>query len=244
MKKLIIISGSSNGLGKHLTVKYLNDNHTVIGISRSNTFKNGNFYFFKFDLSKGSKVISSFETFLTKNKINKKYEEVVLINNAATILPINFFHKIKLSQIEESYQLNLHSPLLLTHFVINKFINKSKQILICNISSGAAIRPIINWSMYCTMKSGLKMFTDCINTDYSQSKKVKAFSFSPGVMDTKMQETIRNQSSNKFKKVDIFKELKKEDKLLSPDSVAAALYLLLQSSNRINQNEYNINDLI
>lgn len=244
MSKLIIITGASSGLGLSLAEKYLSENHTVIGISRTNKIKNSGFYYLKCDLSIEMNISSLLKKFMTDKKLNKKYDEVILINNAAMVNPIDYFNKIKIDQLQKSYQLNLFSPMVITHFVLNLFLKKTKKIIICNISSGAAIRSIANWSMYCTMKSGLKMFTDCINMDYEGMKKIKAISFYPGVMDTKMQTTIRNQKINKFKNVEQFRALKSENKLLPPVLVANALFKLLSNYEEINKSEYNVKDLI
>ncbi len=243
MKKLVIITGSSHGLGKCLVKSFINLNYLVIGVSRSNTIKHANFYFFKHDLTSKSDVSSKLKSFLVKNKISKKIEEVTLINNAATVLPINYFHKMKLESIQDSYQLNLFAPMMLTHFVINHFQEKASNILICNVSSGAAILPLINWSAYCIMKSGLKMFSDCLNVDYESNPKIKSINFSPGLMETNMQKTIRKQDSKKFKNVLKFRELKQNDKLLPPEFVASKLSGLLISPNDLKKNDYSINEL-
>ncbi|MBC7713341.1 MAG: SDR family NAD(P)-dependent oxidoreductase [Rhizobacter sp.] len=243
MKDLIIITGASSGLGNDLAKIFLEDGQTVIGISRTNKFKDPNFIFFKYDLTKPQNLIKSFEAFFKKNEFQKTYRQVILINNAATILPINYFHKIKPEEILISCQLNLQTPMMLSHFIINKFMKKAKQVSICNISSGAADYPIINWSLYCTMKSGLKMFTQCLQADYADEKKFKAFSFYPGVMDTQMQKTIRKQSSKNFKNVEKFRGYKEDKKLLAPELVASKIYDLITSPEKINKTEYNVRDL-
>lgn len=243
MKKVVIVTGSSNGLGKFLVESFLRADYIVVGVSRTNSIKNDNFYFFKHDLSKSSDLSKKLKSFLIKNKILKKVEQVILINNAATVLPIDYFHKLSLKKIQESYQLNLHSPMMLAHFVLNAFLNKSEHILICNIISGAAFRPLINWSAYCTMKSGLKMFSDCLNLDYSENEKMKSITFSPGVMETNMQQTIRKQSINKLKSVEMFRDLKASQSLLPPEFVANSLFNLLKNPKEIQKTEYNVNEI-
>lgn len=242
MKRLAIITGTSRGLGFNLAHEFLQAGYTVIGIARNNSIKHKHFHFLKLNLANAGDCSKRLDQFLSKKKILLKNDSVVLVNNAATILPVNYFHKVKKDEIEQSYFLNLQAPMLLSHFVINQFLAKSNHLTICNISSGAALRPLENWSLYCTMKSGLKMFTDCLNVDYSSSGKLKAFSFYPGVMDTKMQETIRRQPAKNFKNLKTFKDLKEKKILLDPQFVSRAILNLIINPENIRVTEYDIKD--
>jgi len=245
MKKIAIVTGSSQGLGFNLAESFLKLNYIVVGISRSkNEILHDNYYFFKHDLSTKTDISTKLKNFLIKHKISSPtLEHVTLINNAASILPINYFHKLNLEQIQASYQLNLHAPMMLSHFVINHFQKKSKNILICHISSGAAFHPLINWSHYCVMKSGLKMLSDCLNKDYVNDRNIKSINFIPGIMDTHMQKSIRKQKAGTFQNVLKFREYKKNDQLLSPEFVAHKLCHLLANPNQIIKGEYSINEL-
>lgn len=240
MNKLAIITGTSRGLGLNLAEQLLQNGYTVIGIARTNSIKHPDFHFLKMDLSEGKNLLSKLQQLLKRKKISLKNESVVLINNAATVLPVNYFHKVKLDEIRQSSILNLQVPIFLSHFVINVFLPKTKFLTICNISSGAAVHALENWSMYCTMKSGLKMFTDCLNVDYSEVGQLKAFSFYPGVMDTQMQATIRQQPSKNFKNLNRFKELKEKNELLDPLFVSQSIVELLSQPQSIKQSEYDI----
>lgn len=243
MKKVAIITGTSRGLGLNLAKQFLEAGFTVVGISRSNVIKGKNFYFLKLDLADPKNLRQKLAKFLADHKISLKNDHTVLINNAATVFPVHYFHKVKENDIQESYYLNLHAPMMLSHFVITKSLEKSKHVTICNISSGAAVRPLENWSIYCSMKSALKMFTDCLNVDYAESSQFKAFSFYPGVMDTKMQAVIRQQKIENFKNIESFKELKNKNKLIDPNYVAQAILKIISRPMQIDKTEYNIKDL-
>ncbi len=244
MKKVAIITGTSRGLGMSLANLFLDDGYSVIGIARTNKINNSKFYFFKWDLSSEKDPFAKLNQFLSVKKISFKNDQVILVNNAATVMPINFIDKLKEKEMALSYRLNLHSPMLISKWVLQKFLNKSLQVTICNISSGAALRPLINWSIYCTMKAGLKMFTECLNLEFSGSGNFKTFSFYPGVMDTQMQETIRKQKAKTFKNVEKFKELKEKNQLLDPETVALSLFKLISKPSEINRTEYNVMDML
>lgn len=243
MKKLAIITGTSRGLGLELAQQFLAAGFVVVGVARNNTIKHPQFLFLKMDLSKVKQVQVKLSSFLKKKKVSLKNHEVVLVNNAATILPINFPHRLKEKDVHEAYWLNLQSPILLSQFVIENFLSKSAYLTICNVSSGAAVHPLVNWSVYCSLKSALKMFTDCINLDYESDKKLKAFSFYPGIMDTQMQATIRQQKDKNFKNVQKFRSLKEGNQLLDPQFVAKKLFEILNQPATINQAEYDVQNM-
>ena len=84
------------------------------------------------------------------------------------------------------------------------------------------------------------MFTDCLNVDYSEVSKLKAFSFYPGVMDTQMQATIRKQPAKNFKNLNRFKDLKEKNELLDPVFVSKSIVELLSQPENIKHAEYDI----
>lgn len=240
--QLFIITGASRGLGLALTELALNEKHLVISISRTNKLIHPS----HFHLSHNLSTWKGLETKLMKvmEKIDvKKVRAIHLINNAAAIEPIGEIQDFDPTEIEKHIALNFTTPIFLSRWLINTFKKKTCPLTITNISSGAALHPIINWSLYCSTKSGLKMFTDCLNEDFKNRKNFRALSFAPGVMDTEMQATIRKQSKQKFKNVERFKELKEKRQLLPPDKVARGLYELLKSPEKIDQTFYDIREM-
>lgn len=240
--KLFIITGASKGLGLSLLKLVLDKGHCAITLSRSKTIFHPNHHHIKINLSnpiqlekKLNKALSQFE----KNKI----KGIVLINNAASVEPIGDFDKADIDNIKKHINLNFLTPILISKWFMTTFQKRRSPLIIANISSGAALHPISNWSLYCSTKSALLMFTNCLIRDNEHKKNFKAFSFSPGVMDTNMQETIRKQSKQTFKDIERFKDLKQKNLLKNPDKVASKLYGLLEKPDKINQNHYDIRNI-
>lgn len=241
--QLFIITGASKGLGLSLSELALAQQHTVISISRSKIKTQDKHFHITHDLSKPKGIELKLDKILAKIDL-KKIKAINLINNAAFIEPIGMIQNFKAEEMEAHLKVNLLTPMILSGWLLKKFTTKKCPLTIANISSGAAFHPLINWSLYCSTKSGLKMFTDCLMLDYQTKKNIKAFSFSPGVMDTNMQATIRKQTKNTFKNIEKFRQLKQKKLLLSPDSVSLGLYQLLQKPNKITQPHYDIKDLL
>ena len=242
MKKLFIITGTSKGLGFELATSALRLNHQVLGISRESKIRHPLYAHLKLDLKNPKNLAKKIEDYLKKN-FNKKFSEVILINNAAMVEPINFTFKVNDDDLKEHFQLNFFSPVTLINSVKKIYDKKTEKLIICNLSSGAATRPIPNWSAYCSSKAALKMYTETLMEETIADSHFIAFSFNPGVMDTGMQTTIRKQDAKKFVRVSDFIELKENKKLRPPKEVADKLLNFINVSENIKSTMISINDL-
>ena len=88
------------------------------------------------------------------------------------------------------------------------------------------------------------MFTECLDSEMQEQTDYKFLDFSPGVMDTGMQATIRKQSAKDFTRVEEFIEMKENNQLLSPALVATSLYGLLKDPTNIKKTHYDIKEFI
>lgn len=234
MKKLAIITGTGGGLGRSLSLTLINKGYTVFGYSRTNEIKHTSFFFKKIDLSNPLEV----KKIKLPNK-DKEFEEVVLINNAATIgniLPINL--KSQDDTIYE-YNLNIIAPSLLCSNFISSY-TKSKKIII-NISSGAANNQIASWNNYCAAKSALEMFTKVLKEE--KHKDLKVFSVQPGVIDTNMQEEIRKAKPQFFPLLKKFLKYKQHNQLEKPELVAQKILFIIKNSHKISKNIVSVRDI-
>lgn len=143
-----------------------------------------------------------------------------LIHNAGVIEPITPIEKIDRSLWQACMATNVDASLFLTQLLIEKM--RGGRVL--NIGSGAAHFPVTGWGAYCVSKAALSMLTRCWQQEYQQT----AFAcVMPGIIDTTMQETIRNADHMEFEKKYFFNQLKNSHKLIAPSTVAAFLCWLL-----------------
>ncbi|WP_034920696.1 SDR family NAD(P)-dependent oxidoreductase [Gillisia sp. CAL575] len=213
MQKVFIITGANRGLGKAFAdILIQNENHFVISISRSQsdeqkTYEPENFYFLKSDLSENTleKNIQVLKGLIAN-------QDIYFINNASIIEPITKIEHLDENAIDKTISVNIKSTMLITKYLLRNFSNHKLSFV--NISSGAANRAISNWSLYCASKAFVKMFFDVAESEYEQHR---FFNIDPGVMDTNMQKSIRE---NDFPDSSNFKNLQEEGKLKSPKDVA------------------------
>ena len=217
MQKAAFITGTSKGIGKAITELLLTNNYLVFGFSRNNNIKHHNFTFIKIDLSNLDQV--------QKLQLPKvKAEKIILINNAATIGEINPLHLKAENAIINEYNLNSITPTLLCKHFIQTYPKEKKVIL--NISSGAANKAIASWSTYCATKSALDSLTAVIDEEKHQNLKI--LSISPGVVDTNMQEEIRNADPKNFPLHQNFVDYYNHNELISPKLAAHKLLKIIE----------------
>jgi len=224
--KLIIITGINRGLGEAFFNLLINKKDClIVGVSRKITqaqeelLRDKRFVFIQLELSR---LINPKKELNLTNYL-EKIEEVIYINNAATINPINKIGGFKDGEIQNIMQLNTISPLLITNYLFQ--VASDKKVTVINISSGAANSPIIGWSLYCASKAANEMFYKTLEAQEKDNENVKVVNIDPGVMDSGMQELIRNTNEVIFPKVKDFIKLKDEHKLLSASEVANRIIL-------------------
>lgn len=150
-----------------------------------------------------------------------------LVNNAGTIHPIVPLERSNPEEWGRNLQVNLLAPYYMTRFSLAA-LRASKGRLV-NISSGAAFKPIVGWSAYCTAKAGLLHMTKVVA---EEAPEVTAVSLRPGVIDTEMQEQIRRRGHEGMEsgRHEYFRRLKQEGGLEPPEVPArAAAWLALHA---------------
>ena len=232
LQKVALITGTGGGIGKATAELLLKEGYLVFGYSRTNKIKHPNFNFTTIDLSDLTQVND-----LTLPIINSN--NVILINNAATIGTIVPFDKKEISDILNEYNLNLVSPTILSMRFITSYSHKEK--LLINIGSGAAKSPIPSWSTYCATKAALDMLSQVISEE--NHKNLRVFSVHPGIVDTNMQKTIRGAEEHLFPSLSKFTAYHSKNELETTITAAQKLYHIIQNSNKFSKNILSIRDV-
>ena len=150
MQKVALITGTGSGIGKAFAELLLSKDYIVYGYSRTNYIQHANFIFTAIDLS-------NLESVKELQFPKCKSEDILLVNNAATIGEAMPLHLKKDATIINDYNLNIIAPTLLCSKFMNSYADTQK--LIINIGSGAANNAIASWNTYCPTKSALDMLT-------------------------------------------------------------------------------------
>ncbi len=215
---VVIITGASRGIGAWVA-RWLNEVNARLtlvaraskdleNIGREIEANKGNVLIVPADVADSSACLNVVE------KTLKKFGRIdALVNNAGILEPVSHIADCKPEQFRHNILVNLLGPFYLTQGSISAL--RKSQGRVINVSSGAATKPIAAWSAYCTAKAGLTHFTRVLAQDEPQ---ITAVSIRPGVVDTHMQELIR-QKGPEIMPPDLanyFINLKKEGKLEPP----------------------------
>lgn len=220
--KFAYITGSSRGLGKALAEVLLEEGWSVTGIARNSTIAHDHYHHLQADLTKPWQ-----EWLPGIFQEHPPGSRLLLINNAGTLGEVGYMGALETDALARTYALNVIAPALL----LNEFIRRYPQLdkLALNISSGAGQYPVDGWGAYCSSKAALDMLSEVTahEATLSRNAHIKVFSVSPGVIDTAMQEQIRQTDKRSFSRVSYFLDLKKGKRLADPEEVARQLLLLI-----------------
>ena len=188
MKKVVLITGASKGIGKALTEKMLNENFFVIGTSRNGIikdFENKDFYSLKLDLSNTSSIENAHK------EIFSKFKHIdILINNAGIGPDLNTYIPQK-----ESFNLTFDVNVTGTVFFTEPLIELiSENGIILNVSSKMGSLDVceLNDSVaYRMSKSALNMYTKILKNRLKD--KIKVASIHTGwVKTTIIESNLKN----------------------------------------------------
>lgn len=182
MKKTVIITGGSDGLGKEIA-KILKDEYQVIILSSNlenlrRTAEELKVDYFLCDITDFNQCQKAVE------EIIKKFGKIdVLINNAGIWiegeLEFNDYSRIK-----RIIEVNLLGQIFMTKVAL-PFMKKQKSGAIIFINSVAGLESKAKRSVYSATKWGLRGFADSLNKELKEFN-IKIISIFPGKMKTKL----------------------------------------------------------
>ncbi|TVR77521.1 MAG: SDR family NAD(P)-dependent oxidoreductase [Chitinophagaceae bacterium] len=214
MKKIVVITGANKGLGKSFLDIILQDKKSIVlSLSRElhddhSNFNNKNLFLVPTDLSKpfSEELLNVLDQFLAEESV------IFLFNNAGTIVPIKPVGTFSFSEIKNSIAVNINYPVNLVNSLIKRY--PKQRISIINITSGARNNPIQYWSLYGSAKAYMAMFFKILD---EENNNLSIYDIDPGVLDTGMQKTIRE---NTFPKQNDFIAFKSNQQLVDPAEAA------------------------
>jgi len=160
---------------------------------------------------------------------------ISLVNNAGILGSVGPAPTNTSEAIQQILTINTAVPMALSSGFIRKFKSAPCRKVIINISSGAARRPIWGWSAYCSSKAALDMYTQTVALEEKDSPNpVIIYAYAPGVVDTSMQEEIRQTAPHLFKDRDHFIDYHRRGELLKPAAVGENIIALLRNPSKKN----------
>ena len=190
MKKVILITGASSGIGKEIAQLFLQKDYLLILSGRNEK---------GFDHVKDNQNVEIILGDITKKEIRKKIKELItnkykkldiLINNAG-ITFIQPFEENTEEQLDSIFATNLKAPILLTQDLY-EIMKAQKSGTIVFINSAAGKQGYPNHTMYSTMKFGLTGFSQSLRQE-AKKYGIRVLSIHPGGVNTGLYDNLKNK---------------------------------------------------
>lgn len=200
MKRNVLITGSSSGIGKSIFKKFCkNKNYRVFGLSSRKSNINN---FLSVDLSNPENI------FAIKDKIKNLNFDILI--NCAGVNSNDNFENLNIKKIQLVHNVNFLAPFIISQIVI-KNMKRKKWGRIVNITSIFAEKVRSNRVSYITSKYALNGLSKSIAIDYAKYN-ILSNSVAPGIIDTRMtNKMLRGKENVILKKVPLGKLGKTSD---------------------------------
>ena len=177
--KCLLVTGSSSGIGRAITIKLLDSGARVIGVARNHSklkLEHKNYLTYSIDLSK----LDNLEKII--KKIIQDHPEINgLVSNAGygEFGPLENF---SVNDISSFFSMNLTSHIIITKCLLPHL--KKKEIGdIIFMGSEASLTGEKNGTLYCSAKFGLRGFSQALRKDVSNSN-IRVCIINPGMVRT------------------------------------------------------------
>lgn len=230
MKAVVVLSGPTSGLGRELLRALLFHGLPTIAVGRrldrlADEIAGASGLLVTLDVDLADLMTPGAAESLD-HRLELALEEadaelIILLNNAGVINPIGLVGDVSPSALQDPLSVNLLAPMVLTNACARSAKRLGGGLVVLNMSSGAALRPLPGWSSYCATKAAARMYFEVLAAE--SPAMVEVHQVDPGALDTGMQETIRASSPEQFSLVEHFAALKAEGRLKSPAVVAAEI---------------------
>jgi 3-oxoacyl-[acyl-carrier protein] reductase len=199
MKKSILITGSSKGIGKFLTTSFISQGYYVFGCSRSQaTIEDENYCHFMADLNSETDILNVFKT------IRKHTTQFYGLINNAGIASMNHTLLTPSATVSRIFNINFLASFLCSREA-SKIMKKYKKGRIINFSTIAVPIGLQGESVYAASKSAVETFSK------SFSKEVSEFGITINIIGPNPVKTdlIKNIKNDKLQNVINMQTIKK-----------------------------------
>lgn len=216
-ERVVVVTGASRGLGAALAQVAVERGLGVGACSRSTPAvqPSDRVVLGTFDIADGP-AVEAFggEVMATLGRID------VWINNAGLLAPIGKLADVDPVEFQELVDANVMGVFHGSATFARLAREQSGPATLLNISSGAARGAYEGWSAYCASKAAVDRMSECIALE---EPALRVYAVAPGIIETGMQELIRQQTEATFPDVDKFKQLHADGALTQATDAARRL---------------------
>lgn len=192
MKKTVIVTGASRGIGRAVSLRLASDGFIVIAAARADAEKASDYIGELQEISPESMYVSADISSVRDREslVDTAFERFgrldILVNNAG-VAPTE--RRDILEMTEESMQrlldINLKGTFFLTQYAARRMLACGTGDMIINVTSMSAYTASINRGEYCISKAGLAMATELFAARLA-GEGIRVYEIRPGIIRTDM----------------------------------------------------------
>jgi len=230
---LVIVTGSSRGLGRALALQLMGPDRLLLGMARHTCGaltqdaqrQGAHLEQWVQDLAEPEETGQRLERWLHSLHA-PALASATLINNAGLLPSIGPLQDCPPAELARAMRVNLETPMHLcaaflraTQTWCDNGWDGPRKVL--NVSSGLGRRPAAGLAIYCAAKAGLDHFTRCTALDEARRPNgARIEALAPGTVDTDMQSQMRHALPDAFPDAPRYRALHDTGQL-TPAGVAA-----------------------
>ncbi|MBU3759952.1 MAG: SDR family oxidoreductase, partial [Candidatus Omnitrophica bacterium] len=198
MKRQVLITGASRGLGLSLLRRFVACGDHVVAVSRTKK------HWKEAHALRGPGRVTLIEADLRSEPAVKRLAQKaarlsqpldILINNAGIGGELKLLTDLALKDFEEMMSANLTSAFLMCKHFVPVFRRQGRAGLIVNVSSMAGIRAVPKLFAYSASKYGMLALTQCAAKENADAD-LKCITVCPGGMNTQMRASLFGQKDS------------------------------------------------
>lgn len=194
MKKIVLITGASSGIGKATALRYAEKSYDLILVARRIDklkelkdeilgFKNIDVKLLQIDISNSEEV---------KNKINSledRWKQIdILVNSAGLALGMDKIHESEYSSFDNVIDVNVKGMLYVSRTVIPLMLAAKLNGHVVNLGSTAGRVAYSGGGVYCASKAAVKTLSDAMRIDLIDTP-IRVTNIEPGMVETSFSNT-------------------------------------------------------
>lgn len=240
--KVAMVTGGGRGLGRATALMLAEQGAKVVALARSlqevegtarlirQQYGVGRSMAIRADITRERDVLEAFDT------VRKRWDGVdILVNNAGVTGATKPLMSLTLDEWEQALDVNLTGAFLCSREALRD-MTRNHWGRIINVSSGSAATAVPAIAPYSVAKAAVEHLTRLIAAEYASSGIV-AVALRPGLLDTRMQEEIRDRSSEQIptRLKAVYTAYKQKGLLVPPERAAAMIvYLCVSRASDVN----------
>lgn len=225
MNTFTFVTGGSRGLGLALVQQLQREGRPWVEFSRAAPHPQSVAADLADPIAFRDTVLHTVQRLQTQGRLEGA--ELLLIHNAGVVTPLGAAGELPPEAMSANLQANLLGPIMGLSALVGALQEHPGRKRLLNISSGAALRPIAGWSLYCAAKAGMEHFVRTLHAEQAtQPHPWCAVNVNPGVMDTAMQADLRAAGPAAFPDHAAFVQRHATGELQDPARVAARVLAL------------------